>query len=280
MRSPGATKSIAMTISLVAHLAAIAGCIWLWDDVFDPTRSAGGRSSAALGGGDRANVWTVSLEVAPEITAMDAADASDALDADTSAVRSAVDVQRGAPTPAQSAPAPVDRPGPPTVRAAATGDTPERRSDVAAEPARSREAAPVSRPDLTWPHAASAGASTRTASAASGAGDAGVEASNAGPPHAWPGPGQVDRAARPRRPIRPAYPRRARRRGEESTVVIQAWVDERGDVSFASVVESGGSEFDESARFAVNRSHFEPALLAGESVASRVALRIHFDLYD
>jgi len=96
----------------------------------------------------------------------------------------------------------------------------------------------------------------------------------------WPGPDAVDRVARPRGPIRPDYPPRARRSGKQSTVVVEAWVDEAGAVAFASVVRSGGREFDESARRAVRRSAFRPARLAGEDVASRVSLRIHFQLYD
>lgn len=97
---------------------------------------------------------------------------------------------------------------------------------------------------------------------------------------AWPGPGEVDRAARPRWPIRPDYPALARQRGRESTVVVEAWVDEQGEVSFSSVARSGGADFDASARRAVEGSAFRPARLDGRDVASRVALRIHFQLYD
>jgi TonB family protein len=96
----------------------------------------------------------------------------------------------------------------------------------------------------------------------------------------WPGPGEVDRAARPRWPIRPRYPTRARRAGEESTVVVEAWVNDGGKVAFSSVVESGGPDFDASALRAVLESPFSPARRAGRRVASRVALRIHFELYD
>jgi protein TonB len=90
----------------------------------------------------------------------------------------------------------------------------------------------------------------------------------------------VDRAARPRWPIRPAYPDSARRRGQESTVVVEAWIDEIGEVAFSSVLRSGGNDFDESARRAVAHSAFHPARLAGRDVASRLALRIHFELYE
>lgn len=115
------------------------------------------------------------------------------------------------------------------------------------------------------------GASAAPARAAGSAGRAGPD---------WPGPGEVDRAARPRGPIRPVYPARARRSGEQATVVVEAWVDEAGAVAFASVLRSGGSDFDASAQRAVRRSAFRPARLDGRDVASRVALRIHFQLYD
>ncbi len=99
-------------------------------------------------------------------------------------------------------------------------------------------------------------------------------------PSGWPGPGEVDRVARPRWPIRPDYPRRARREGRESRVIVEAWIDELGEVAHASVLESGGAEFDASARRAVRHSIFRPAQRAGRDIASRLALRIHFELRD
>ena len=58
----------------------------------------------------------------------------------------------------------------------------------------------------------------------------------------------------------------------------EAWVDGGGAVAFSSVLESGGPDFDDSARTAVERSAFRPARLDGREVASRVSLRIHFRL--
>ena len=110
-----------------------------------------------------------------------------------------------------------------------------------------------------------------------GTGDPAGAAGRAGAP-AWPGPGDVDRPARPRWPIRPDYPPRARRLGDEATVLVEAWVDGGGAVAFSSVLESGGPDFDDSARTAVERSAFRPARLDGREVASRVSLRIHFRL--
>ncbi len=94
----------------------------------------------------------------------------------------------------------------------------------------------------------------------------------------WPGPGLVDRPASPRWPIRPDYPAAARRRGDQSTVIVEAWVDRAGKVAASTVLASGGELFDRSALRAVDRAAFRPASLRGEAVDSRVALRIHFAL--
>jgi protein TonB len=90
----------------------------------------------------------------------------------------------------------------------------------------------------------------------------------------------VTRVARPLSPILPSYPASARLRGEESTVVVEAWVDEVGEVAFAAILRSGGRDFDSSAERAVRRAAFRPAESGGRRVPSRVALRVHFDLHD
>ncbi len=97
-------------------------------------------------------------------------------------------------------------------------------------------------------------------------------------PAGWPGPAEVDRPARPRWPIHPEYPAAARRRGEESTVLVEAWVDDVGQVAASAILASGGDLLDRSALDAVARAAFRPASLAGQAVPSRVALRIHFRL--
>jgi TonB family protein len=63
-------------------------------------------------------------------------------------------------------------------------------------------------------------------------------------------------------------------------VLVEAWIGERGDVAFASVRASGGPAFDAAATRAVREARFRPARLQGRDVASRLAVRIHFDLYD
>jgi TonB family protein len=51
-------------------------------------------------------------------------------------------------------------------------------------------------------------------------------------------------------------------------------------VAFSTVLDSGGAAFDESALDAVEESAFRPARLSGREIASRVTLRIHFELRD
>lgn len=261
--------TLSIAISFVAHAAAIAGWAWLSGGTLDsPLGSSGGLPSAETDGSALAHAWTVSLVPAAAGAGVES-------------------ISRRAPF--EPAPAVAPRPSAAAVDAAASTrhEAPAHAATTTkpAPPARANEpSAPLSEASAPAPDSAArmANASSSPAGTHAGApgGDAEAPAAEGAPRGVWPGAGQVDRAARPSRPIRPAYPTRARRRGEESTVVVQAWVDARGEVAFASVIESGGEEFDDSARFAVHRSRFEPALLRGESVASRVALRIHFDLYD
>lgn len=172
----------------------------------------------------------------------------------------------------------VMRPAPPSGLASASA-TPSAPAPPPASAVRARPAAPEPSPSAV--RAAVRADAPAASSSGAGAARAAVPAVAAGGgPPAWPGSGQVDRAARPRWPIRPDYPPLERQRGRESTVVVEAWVDAKGDVTFSSVARSGGEDFDASARRAVEGSSFQPARLDGRDVASRVALRIHFELYD
>jgi len=187
-------------------------------------------------------------------------------------------VAAAAPSPAPSLDAPAAEP-----RAARTGDTgaapATSRSDALAARADAAKALPEALAADAEALAAAAGALGALAPGGPGAGPAGGDSAADRPPR-WPGPGHVDRPARPRGRIRPHYPATARRRGDESLVVVEAWVDDGGGVAFSSVVRSGGRDFDDSALRAVRRASFRPARLRGRAVASRVALRIHFALRD
>jgi protein TonB len=92
------------------------------------------------------------------------------------------------------------------------------------------------------------------------------------------GAGTLSRVARPASKIRPRYPEAARERGDEAEVVVEAWVAASGRVARARVRSSAGSEFDEAALEAVHEARFYPAWRDGEPVASRVAMRLHFEL--
>lgn len=278
--SPGA-----LAVSLAAHAAAFGGLLLLGSWLGDLSPRAGDAGSGAL----RVSLVELGLASGPEAREPMAgpvqsgseapptpprpeADVAAAAspEADVSAVRLAASASAAPRETSASAAEPEVAPSP---ASEATAPAP-----VAPAPALVAPERPVA-PGRTSRLAASAAAEAPPAVGSGGvAAFAGGVPGRIGPD--WPGPGEVDRAARPRWPIRPEYPPRARRSGQESTVVVEAWVDEGGAVAFASVLRSGGSDFDASAQRAVRRSAFRPARLRGEDVASRVALRIHFELYD
>jgi len=115
-------------------------------------------------------------------------------------------------------------------------------------------------------------------SAAGGASDSGPAARTAAGSGAAPARGPLARVARPLSEIRPDYPRRARERGEEAEVIVEAWVEATGRVARTRVRKSGGHEFDAAALQAVDEARFEPAWSDGAPVDSVVAMRLHFAL--
>jgi TonB family protein len=90
--------------------------------------------------------------------------------------------------------------------------------------------------------------------------------------------GRLDRLARPAAPIEPHYPPRARQRGDEGDVIVDAWVGSEGETDRVAVAQSAGAELDEAALAVVRSARFHPALRDGRRVPSRVALRLHFQL--
>lgn len=92
------------------------------------------------------------------------------------------------------------------------------------------------------------------------------------------GEGEVDAVAAPLAAIEPRYPSREQMLGREGIVVLEVLVEADGRVRDARVVQSGGTGFDGAAREAVVASQFRAARRAGEAVASRVKVRIHFEL--
>lgn len=75
----------------------------------------------------------------------------------------------------------------------------------------------------------------------------------------------------------PRYPPASLRRGESGTVVVEARVDPRGNVSAVNVADGSGSRLlDRAAMDAVRRWRFEPARSNGEPVAATVRVPIEF----
>lgn len=77
---------------------------------------------------------------------------------------------------------------------------------------------------------------------------------------------------------KPAYPPEMTSLGREATVKIEALIDKHGMVRQATVVKSGGTEFDAAAISAVQRSSFLPANIEGKAVAVRYRMPIRFRL--
>jgi protein TonB len=77
----------------------------------------------------------------------------------------------------------------------------------------------------------------------------------------------------------PAYPRLARRLGEEGSVLCRLQLSAQGLVTAVEIVESSGSErLDEAAREALLRWRYEPRREGGRAVATSLLHRVTFRL--
>ena len=98
-------------------------------------------------------------------------------------------------------------------------------------------------------------------------------------PAAAPRQAKVDAPPRPVKTIRPDYPRGARLRGEQGSVVLEIQVDERGAVGAVAVAESSGyPELDAAAERAARAARFAPARAGSRPVASAARLTLTFRL--
>ncbi|GAB4336000.1 MAG: hypothetical protein Kow0099_08700 [Candidatus Abyssubacteria bacterium] len=78
---------------------------------------------------------------------------------------------------------------------------------------------------------------------------------------------------------KPVYPRAARRRGEEGTVVLLVTVLANGRVAEIAIESSSGhAALDEAALKAVGRWRFEPAMRRGRPVTTRARIPVEFSL--
>lgn len=90
---------------------------------------------------------------------------------------------------------------------------------------------------------------------------------------------RIDVPPKPVRAIRPEYPRGARRRGEQGSVVLEVEIGVDGRCAAASVaISSGYVELDAAAVKAVKAAHFSPAREGSRAVASSARLTLDFRL--
>ena len=98
-------------------------------------------------------------------------------------------------------------------------------------------------------------------------------------PRPAPRQARIDAPPRPRRSIRPDYPKGARQRGEQGSVVLEIRVNEKGAVDDVSVVGSSGfAELDAAAVSAAKAARFSPARSGRDAVASVARLTLTFRL--
>lgn len=102
-------------------------------------------------------------------------------------------------------------------------------------------------------------------------------------PHVIPRPGgnagQVDAPPSLTRTIKPEYPKGARQRGEQGTVVLDAVVGAAGRAADISVIRSSGyADLDEAAVHALRAAKFRPAKYKGRAVESTARLTLEFRL--
>ena len=94
-------------------------------------------------------------------------------------------------------------------------------------------------------------------------------------------PAKVVREAKPayKDNTRPQYPKRARRRGYEGTVVLEVLVDGNGRVKELRIITSSGhSVLDKAALKSVNGWLFEPGMVGDEKVDMWVRVPVRFEL--
>ncbi|WP_231590848.1 energy transducer TonB [Grimontia sp. AD028] len=81
------------------------------------------------------------------------------------------------------------------------------------------------------------------------------------------------------RPSQPKYPRMAKRKGMEGTVLIEVWLDEEGHQTHRSLLKSSGFELlDGAAMDAVEKWRFNGHEENGVALAHRVRIPVRFNL--
>jgi TonB family protein len=91
-------------------------------------------------------------------------------------------------------------------------------------------------------------------------------------------PASVFHPPRALNPTKPKYPERARRRNIEGFVLIEADINEKGELRDARVRKGCDPILDKAALETVRQWQFEPASMSGRKVASTHLIRIKFAL--
>lgn len=80
-------------------------------------------------------------------------------------------------------------------------------------------------------------------------------------------------------PTPPKYPTIARKRGQHGTVWLEIWLDDQGQQSKLSIMQSSGVDvLDRAALKAVAGWHFQPYIVNGAGAVSRVQIPVEFAL--
>lgn len=81
------------------------------------------------------------------------------------------------------------------------------------------------------------------------------------------------------RPAQPKYPRMAKRKGMEGTVLVEVWLDENGNQTHLSLLKSSGFDLlDDAALNAVKKWRFNGHKENGVALAHRVRIPVRFNL--
>jgi TonB family protein len=74
------------------------------------------------------------------------------------------------------------------------------------------------------------------------------------------------------------YPEKAKQKGIEGKVIVQAYIDQTGKVVKTSVLKSAGDELDQAAMNALQKTRFTPGIIDGKPVKVRIVIPIVFKL--
>lgn len=81
------------------------------------------------------------------------------------------------------------------------------------------------------------------------------------------------------KPTPPHYPRMAKRKGQQGTVIIEVWLDKNGKQIQRLIAESSGFEaLDNAAMSAVMQWQFKGHSINGQNIESRLKVPVRFEL--